>query len=70
MRIIRVKAAPGRVAYSAPAGGRLIPQDEPIAIPLTPWVEKLIAVHGDVIVVDGPAAGETTAPVKKAHKAG
>lgn len=69
-QIIRVKAAPGRVAFSAPRGGRRIPEDAAIAIPLTPWVQSLIDNHGDVIVVGDEPAPEAPATKKAAHKAG
>lgn len=47
---VSVKTKAGRVAFSAPRGGEAIPHDRYIAVERTPWIERLISVHGDIEV--------------------
>lgn len=49
---ISVKAVEGRVAFSAPRGGTQIPNDRFVKVQDTPWVRRLIEVHGDVVIED------------------
>lgn len=48
MPLIHVRALPGRVAFTAPRGGKRIPDDKFITVPLNPWIANLIQKHGDV----------------------
>lgn len=47
---VSVKTKPGRVAFSAPRGGDAIPHDRYVPVERTPWIERLISVHGDIEV--------------------
>jgi len=61
--MIWVKANPGRVAYSAPSGGSLIPSDRYMPVHNSPWIEKR-ARDGDIDVKEqDPDAAR--APVEK-----
>jgi hypothetical protein len=44
---IEVKAKPGRIARTAP-DGPFIPDDEYVAVELTPYVDRLLNVWGDI----------------------
>jgi hypothetical protein len=50
MRLINVRALPDRVAFTAPKNGKPIPSDRFIAVQETPWIRRLIDVHGDIEV--------------------
>jgi hypothetical protein len=60
---IRVKAREGRVAFTAPRGGRLIPHDDYIIVELTPWIDRLLNHHHDI-----EAEPVKAAPVAKPAK--
>lgn len=60
---ISVKAAPGRVAFSAPRGGERIPNDRFVLVENTPWVARLIEHHGDLIAE--PKAEEKSSKADK-----
>lgn len=72
MQKVRIRVRPGRVAYSAPTGGRRLTADDGwVTVPLTAWVQRLIEVHGDVEVEQpeappAPAAAPATSAVKPA----
>lgn len=52
---ILVRAKPGRKAFTAPRGGKLIPEDgEGIHVPRTSWIMRLLDVHGDIEEVVAP----------------
>lgn len=52
-KLIKVRAVPGRIAYTAARGGKLIPSDgDGINVERTAWIERLIRVHGDIEVVE------------------
>lgn len=63
---IRVKAKEGRVAFTAPRGGRQIPHDRYIAVDKTPWIVRLLEHHGDI--VQEPEAASAKAPAFKQAK--
>ena len=44
---IYVKALPGRVARVSPRGA-MIPSDQFVPVDHTPYVERLLKVHGDI----------------------
>lgn len=50
MSMIKVRAKKDRIAYSAPRNGVLIPTDAFVSVQLTPWVQRLIDFHEDIIV--------------------
>lgn len=63
MPMISVKAKEGRVAYDSPRGN-IIPTDDFKLVDDTPWIRRLLEVHGDIEVeVQKPAA-----PVAKETK--
>lgn len=62
MSIIRVKAKPGRVAFTAPRGGRQIPYDKFVEVDESPWIVRLLEHHGDI--EREPEKGSATKPVK------
>lgn len=71
MPLVTVKAAPGRTAVTAPRGGRDIPSDRFITIERTPFIDRLIRIHGDLIVKDDkPAAAAAAAPTTTAKAKG
>lgn len=44
---IKVVGVPGRVAFSAPTGGKRVPHDAPIIVARTAWVEARL-LEGDI----------------------
>lgn len=48
MGTVNVKAKAGRVAYSAPRGGKVIPTDKFITVMDTPYIRRLAEVHEDI----------------------
>lgn len=46
-KTVTVRAVKGRIARES-ARGRMIPDDKYIVIPETPYVRRLIDVHGDL----------------------
>lgn len=44
---VNVKTKPGRVAFTAMRGER-IPNDRYVPVELTPWIQRLLEVHGDI----------------------
>lgn len=51
LKNIKVTAQPGRVARVSP-NGRYIPHDNPIVVPLTPYIERLLNHFGDIVEHD------------------
>lgn len=50
---IRVKAVPERVVRESPRGP-MIPSDRFVSVPATPYIMRLIEVHGDLLVEPSP----------------
>ncbi|MGL5734762.1 MAG: hypothetical protein ACRCYS_07840 [Beijerinckiaceae bacterium] len=50
---IYVKALPGRVARVSPRGA-MIPSDHFVAVDFTPYVKRLLEVHGDIELQPAP----------------
>ena len=48
MTTVLVRARPGRIAYTAPSNGQLIPENKWLRTSLTRWLEKLANKHGDI----------------------
>lgn len=64
MRIM-VKAVKGRVAYTAPTGGKLIPTDgDGILVERDAWINRLLTVHKDIEIV----TAQPKPPAAKAAK--
>lgn len=59
---IKVKAVPGRVARTS-RNGEFIPDDRYVRVAYTPYIQRLLNVHGDI--VQEPAR-EKAAPPKVA----
>lgn len=59
MSSIRVKATPGRIAREAPEG-HFIPHDAFVAVQHTPYIERLLNHHGDIM--QEPAVKAAPAP--------
>lgn len=52
-KLIKVRAVPGRIAFTAARGGKQIPSDgDGINVERTAWIDRLIRVHGDIEVVE------------------
>lgn len=46
---IQVRAKPGRKAFTAPRGGKPIPETEVgILVERSSWIQRLLDVHGDI----------------------
>ena len=58
---IMVKAMPGRIAYSAPRGGKVIPHDEFIPVQDTPYVRRLANIWGDIEIQSAAVNGAPAA---------
>lgn len=54
MAMLFVRCLPDRVANTAPSGGKPIPHDRFVPVPDTPWIRRLIEVHGDIEVQANP----------------
>lgn len=55
--LIRVRTKDGRVATTAPAGGKAITHDAVgTLVERTTWIDRLLTVHGDIEVVEQKAA--------------
>lgn len=65
MSKINVKAVEGRVAYTAPRGGKIIPTDRAIPVDATPWIMRLLRVWGDIEIVDEKTAVESAPKILK-----
>lgn len=63
MTTIQVRAKEGRVAYSAPRNGKLIPTDAWIIVKDSPFVRRLADFHGDIEIKEVPV--KTVAQAKK-----
>ena len=61
MKIIAVKALPGRVAFTAPRGGERIPHDVFKTVEHTAWIEALLTKHGDIVRKEDDVAAPTKA---------
>lgn len=61
MKTIKVKAKEGRIARESPRGP-FIPHDQYVKVPDTPYVRRLLNVHGDIEL---EAAAPPAPPVKK-----
>lgn len=48
MPLIRVKTVPGRLAYTAPRGGKPIPTDRYVDVEHTAYIERLLNFHQDI----------------------
>jgi len=48
--LISIKCRKGRVAFSAPINGNLIPTDRFVPVEKTPYIDRLINFHKDVEV--------------------
>jgi hypothetical protein len=48
MSMIRVKTVPGRLAYTAPRGGKVIPTDRYVEVEHTAYVDRLLNFHQDI----------------------
>lgn len=60
---IYIRAKPGRVARISPRGA-MIPEDRFIPVDLSPYIRRLLYVHGDIEARDGsaPAKKKPAAP--------
>lgn len=65
MPVIYVKATSGRVARMSPTG-RFIPQDKYVRVEHTPYVDRLLNVHGDIERRPEPVKKITPAPTPPA----
>lgn len=60
---ITVRALKGRVVYTAPTGGKLIPDSgDGITVERDSWVNRLLTVHKDIEIV----TKQPTPPAAKA----
>lgn len=65
-RHVTVRALPGRVANTAPRGGKPIPEDRWITVQRTPWIDRLIEHHGDLEVKpEEPQSAPVPIPARK-----
>lgn len=48
MQKISVRAVQGRVAFTAARGGVRIPSEKYVEVDNTPWIGRLLDVHGDI----------------------
>lgn len=62
---VSVRTKPGRVARNGPTG-QFIPDNAFVSVLRTPYIERLINVHKDLIVQPEPKAEQT--PVKLPEK--
>lgn len=62
MSLISIKAKPGRVAFTAAKRGDRVPTDRYIQVQMTPWINRLLNVHGDIEVEPAPAAKPEAKP--------
>lgn len=60
MKYIKVRAVAGRVARTA-RDGEFIPHDRYVRVDYTPYIERLLNVHGDIEVEPATPAVEATA---------
>lgn len=51
--MVSVKAVEGRIARTSPTGS-FIPSDRYVSVELTPYLRRLIKLHGDVVVEPAP----------------
>lgn len=65
---VRVKAVPGRVVRESPRGD-FIPSDRYVQVDLTPYVQRLISFHGDLLVEEPKTETKAAPPVKPAPAA-
>lgn len=50
---ITVRALKGRVAHTAPVGGKLIPTDgDGITVERDSWINRLLTIHRDIEIVE------------------
>jgi hypothetical protein len=57
MPLIYVRTKPGRIAREAPKGN-LIPEGKYVPVQHTPYIERLLSVHGDIEArQEAPASG-------------
>lgn len=60
---ITVRTKPGRIAYTAARGGKLIPVGgDGILVDRSNWIDRLIHVHGDIEIVAPKAAVKPATP--------
>jgi len=56
------QAVEGRIAFTHPVGGKLIPVGAPITVVVSPWLQKM-AAQGDIVLTYGnPHVVEETPP--------
>lgn len=69
MQTVSVKAVEGRVVREDPKGP-FVPSDRYVTIPLTKYVQRLIDVHGDLVVepIKTPPTKPVEAPKADAKK--
>jgi hypothetical protein len=60
-----VKALPGRVARVSPRGA-MIPSDQFVPVDFTPYIRRLLKVHGDIEARDTAAPKATKAKAEPA----
>lgn len=53
-KLISVKGVEGRLAYSAPVGGSVIPVDKAVSLPHSAWIQQRLDV-GDIVLAKKPA---------------
>lgn len=69
MKLVRVRAKEGRKAFTAPKGGKPISSsEEGTLVQMTPWLNKLINVHGDIEIVRGKSPPKVEKPSVKETK--
>lgn len=68
MKIVFVRALPGRVAFLDTLCRAQIPNDRPLRTVLTPHLARLIHVHGDIEIVGGEPAEEQPPVAVKARR--
>lgn len=62
---IQVRALPGRVAYTAPVGGKIIPEDaEGVQVEHNRWIERLLTIQGDIEIVKPKVAAKAVQPTE------
>lgn len=69
MEKISVKAVQGRVAFTAARGGVRIPADKYVEVDKTPWIDRLLEVHGDIEAKGKTSSKKPTPKPEDAPKA-
>lgn len=58
---VKVRTLPDRIAYTDESMKRRIPNDQFIEVPRTPYIDRLLSLHGDIEL-------ESSAPAKTSTK--